>query len=327
MADSPTPSSNSENPNPRPKMGQEFWALIALGIAALLCVTLLAVALAYLLRGNSTPTLSNVGNVTMPAVAAAPAPAPAPALPSGIQRPYEPAKPKAERESAMDRTQPALPGVLASPTPQGGKRQIALTRMDPPSPPSPSPQPTADPKRVFFRMRADPNSQYVGVKPLPMPIRYSPDLHGKVSEVYASRETAKPDTERFSYSPDVAFTESGVRGSALDIQLSAPRKTSSVDGFRAPKGFQFFTAKFRVSNQGSQPAVLKVDDFEIHDSEGVRYLANPELVIGTWPAPSLGAGAEMQAELSFLVPEQSPLKELAVQEAPGQTALVPLQAR
>lgn len=327
MADSATPSSNSENPspNPRPKMGQEFWALIALGISALVCVTLLAVALAFLLRGNSTPTLSNVGNVTMPAAAAAPAPSPS--SPAGIQRPYEPAKPKAERDSAMDRTQPALPGLLASPTPQGGKRQIAFTRADPPSPPSPSPQPTADPKKVFFRMRADPNSLYAGQKPLPMPVRYSPDIHGKVNEVYASRETAKPDTDRFSYSPDVTFSESGVRGASLDIQLSAPRKTASVDGYRAPKGFQFFTAKFHVTNQGTQPAALKVDDFEVHDSEGVRYLANPELIVGAWPSPSLGAGAELQAEMSFLVPEQSPLKELAVQEAPGQTALVPLQAR
>ena len=329
MADSPTPSSNTESPasvqTPRPKMGQEFWALIALGIAALICVTLLGVAMAFLLRGNSVPNIS-VGNVnTAPApVVAAPV---APVAPSGIQRPSEPAKPKDERASAMDRTQPALPGVLATPTPPGGQRQIAVNRADPPSPPSPSPQPTADARRVFFRMRADPNSLYGGQKPLPMPVRYSPDLHGKVSEVYAARDGAQTDAERFSYAPDVAFAESGVRGVALDIQLSNPRKTASVDGFRAPKGFQFFTAKVRVSNQGSQPVVLKVDDLEIHDADGLHYLANPELVVGEWPSPSLAAGAEVQAEMSFLVPESSPLKEMAVQEAPGQQALVPLQAR
>ena len=328
MADSETPSSNTESSQPpRQKMSQEFWALIALGVAAMVCLVLVALAMAFMLRGNSVPNIS-VGNVGAGPQGLAPLPAPAPAVaPNGIQRPYEPAKPQGERASAMDRTQPALPGLLASPTPPSGQRKVVLNRADPPSPPSPSPQPTADPRKVYFRVRADPNSLYAGQKPLPMPVRYSPDIHSKVTAVYASKEGAQPDAERFSYAPDVAFAESGVRGTALDIQLTQPRKTASVDGFRAPKGFQFFTGKVRISNQGSQPVALKVDDLEVHDSEGVRYLANPELVIGDWPQPSLGAGAELNVELSFLVPEASPLKELAVQEAPGHLAQVPLQAR
>ncbi len=320
MAD-PQNSPTTESPS-RPKAGQEFWALAALGSAALICLSLLAVALAVVLRGNSGGTAAPVQNIANIGTTA-----PNPGVNAGgIQRPAEPTKPQSERASAMDRTQPALPGVVATVTPQGGLRKMALTRADPPSPPSPSILPTPDPRKVFFRVRADAASLYQGQKALPMPIRYAPDAHGKVAEVFASHEPAKTDP-RFSYAPDVAFTESGVRGHSLDLQLTQPRKTSSVDGFRAPQGFQFFTAKLRMGNQGAQPVAVRVDDLEVHDADGVRYLVNPELVVGAWPAPALAPKAEALVEVSFLVPESSPLKELAVQEAPGQWALVPLQAR
>jgi hypothetical protein len=202
----------------------------------------------------------------------------------------------------------------------GSEHRTARQLVDPISPPSPATG------QVFFRLRAEPASHYTGNKALPMPVRYSPDIHGNVAAVFASQDSAKADP-RFSYAPDVAFTESGSRGKSLDLQLSNPRKTSAVDGYRAPKDFQFFSAKLRIANQGSQPVALKLDDLEIHDADGVRYLANPELLVGSWPEPSLGAGAEAQLEVSFLVPEASPLTELAVQEAPGQALLLPLQAR
>ena len=323
-----SPSPKSETPSPMPRQSREFWAVIAIVVVAFVCLTLLGVGLIFVLSrtgGSNSPVqnISNIGTVPPP-----PAPTPVP----GIHRPYDAAKGQNERASAMDRTQPALPGLLASPTPQSGQRKLALTRADPPSPPSPALLPTPDPKKVYFRVRADPNSLYGGQKPLPMPVRYAPDAHGKVTAVFASREpaaaaAATPDTERFSYAPDVSFAESGIRGHALDIQLGKPRKTASVDGFRAPKGFQFFTTSVHISNQGAQPVVLRVDDLEVHDTEGLRYLPNPELVVGAWPAPSLAPAAELQADLSFLVPESSPLKELTVLEAPGQWAQVPLQAR
>jgi hypothetical protein len=326
--DSPIPPSPLP---PRPKAGQEFWALVALGAVALVCFTLLAVGLALILSrsgGQAPISISNIGNGAAPAVAALPAPAP-----GGIQRPWEPAKPQSERAPAMDRSQPALPGLVASPTPPSGQRQLALTRADPPSPPSPAlptpqptPAPTVDPFKVYFRVRADPTSLYEGQKALPMPVRYVPDAHGAVAAVYASRDVSA-SAERFSYSPDVAFAESGVSGRQLDVQVSQPRKTSSVDGYRAPKGFQFFTATLTFKDRGREPVALQVDDLEVHDVDGLRYLANPELVVGAWPQPSLAAGAEAKVEMSFLVPESSPLKELAVQEAPGQMALVPLLAR
>lgn len=306
------------------KRSQEFWALIVLGATVLVCFTLMAIGLAMVLtRSGGGSSINNA-----PVINVAPAVAPVVVQPTpGIQRPYDSAKSKNERASAMDRTQPALPGVLATPTPNGGQRKLAFTRADPPSPPSPALQPTVDPKRVNYRERADPDMIYKGQKPLPMPVRYSPDSKVKALEAFAAPDPAVPDPQRFSYAPDVAFAESGIRGQSLDLQLSSPRKTSTVNGLRAPKGFQFFTAKLRILNQGAQPVVLRVDDLEIHDAEGVGYLANPELVMGALPEPSLTAGAEAQVELSFLVSDSVPLKELAVQEAPGQMALVPLQAR
>jgi hypothetical protein len=324
MAD--TPESPTPPIAPSPKLGQEFWALVALGAVALICFTLLAVGLALILSRNAAAPapiqISNIGNSAAPAAAAAQG------MP-GIQRPSEPVKPQSERASAMDRTQPALPGLLASPTPPSSQRQVAFTRADPPSPPSPplpTPQPVSDAHKIYFRVRADPTNLYGGQKALPMPVRYVAGIDGKVNGVFASKDVSA-SADRFSYSPDVPFAESGVRGAVLDIQLSQPRKTSSVDGFRAPKGFQFFTAKFHISNEGANAAALKVDDLEVHDSDGLRYLANPELVVGRWPDPSLAPAAVLDAEMSFLVPETSPLKEIAVQEAPGQMAVVPLQAR
>jgi hypothetical protein len=301
------PSSSSSVPSPR--RGQEFWAIVTLGVTALICFGLMAIGLALIFSRGAAPSINNSTVVN----AAGPATAPA-LTPTGIRRPSEPSEQMA----------PALPGAKLGGLPaQGVQRKIAITRADPPSPPSP---PTTDPRRVYFRVRSQPAGLFPSNDAPPMPVRYAPDMRFNVAAVYASPEPEKKD-ERFSYTPDVVFTESGTRGQSLDLQLTQPRKTAAVDGYRAPKGFQFFTAKLHVGNQGAQPVALKVDDLEVHDAEGVRYLANPELVVGVWPSPSLAPKASLDVEISFLVPEESPLKELAVQEAPGQTALVPLQAR
>jgi hypothetical protein len=322
MAESPS-SSTAEGP----KRSQEFWAVAALGVAAVVCLTLLAVALVLILSRNSTPAaapqapiqFSNFGNIVGPQPVAAVSPS---AVNDGIHRGDE----QSARAAAMDHTQGALPGQAPVPLPDWSRRKLALTRADPPSPPSP--QNIINPDKVFFRVREDPASYYQGQKPLPMPIRYAPDAQGKVAQVFATKDApAATDAGRFSYTADVPYADSGIRGQSLDLQLSEPRKTSSVDGFRAPKGFQFFTAKLSLANQGSQPVQLSVDDLEVHDEDGVRYLVNPELVFGSWPDPSLAAGASTQVELSFLVPEEAPLKEMAVQEAPGRVVLVPLQSR
>jgi hypothetical protein len=329
MAETPasTPLENSA-PSPAPRQ-QELWVVAGLAVAALICVSGLAIALVVLLgrsQGASAPIqISNIGNSAPAAVE--PAPRTAPAAAAGIQRPYEPAKPQADRVSAMDRSQPALPGVLATPTITSGQRKVALTRADPASPPSPNIEPTPDPRKVFFRVRADAASLYRGEKALPMPVRYNADAQGRVKGVFAAREAAGPDAAKFSYAQDVPFVEAGVRGQSLDVQLGTPRKTAAVDGFRAPKEFQFFTAKLTIANQGTQAVPLSVGNVEVCDTDGVCYLANPELVVGAWPEAPLAPGAQIAAELSFLVPESSPLKELSVQEGPGQSARVPLQAR
>jgi hypothetical protein len=287
------------------KRGQEFWAIAALGVTAIVCFSLMAIGLALIFsRGASAPSINNSTIVN-----AAPAPATANSG-AGIQRPSEPAKAPSH---------PTLPGgALTVGNAGGGQRAVAMNRADPPSPPS------SDPRRQFSRVRADPSSLYPD-KRLPMRMPYAPDAHGSVAAI-VDGQPGQTD-ERFSYAPDVSFAESGVRGQSLDLQLTQPRKTATMGGFRALKGFQFFSAKLRIVNQGAQPVVLHLDDLEVHDAEGVRYLANPELLVGTWPEPSLAPSTEFEVELSFLVPEESPLKELAVQEAPGQTALVPLQAR
>ena len=325
MADS-TSSSTAEG-----KRSQEFWAVAALGVAAVVCLTLLAVGLVLILSRNGGPAasaqppiqFSNFGNVMGPQPAAVVSPGPAS---EGIHRGDTQSKDQAGREAAMDHTQGALPGQPPVPLPDWSRRQPALTRADPPSPPSP--QNIINPDKVFFRVRENPASYYQGQKPLPMPVRYDPDAQGKVAQVFASKDAAvAADAERFSYTADVPYADSGIRGQSLDLQLSQPRKTSSVDGFRAPKGFQFFTAKLNLANQGAEPLQLSVDDLEVHDEDGVRYLVNPELVFGSWPDPALAAGASTQVELSFLVPEEAPLKEMAVQEAPGRVVLVPLQSR
>ena len=321
MAESPS-SSTAEGP----KRSQEFWAVAALGVAAVVCLSLLAVSLVLILSRNSAPAaaqapiqFSNFGNVVSPQPVAAASPS---AAKDGIHRGDE----QSARAAAMDHTQGALPGQAPVPLPDWSRRKLALTRADPPSPPSP--QNIINPDKVFFRVRENPASYYQGQAPLPMPIRYAPDAQGKVAQVFAAKDAAATaDADRFSYTADVPYSDSGIRGESLDLQLTQPRKTASVDGFRAPKGFQFFTAKLSLANQGAQPLHLSVDDLEVHDEDGVRYLVNPELVFGSWPDPALAAGASTQVELSFLVPEEAPLKEMAVQEAPGHVVLVPLQSR
>lgn len=172
MAETVDESTKPEKSRPR----AELWVLAALAGGAILCVSLLAVALALILGKGSLIQVNPVISAGAPAAPAAAAPAPS------IQRPSQQVGPLASRSSAQDQIQPALPGALATPTPVAGRREANFVRSDaavaPPSAPFPTPgAPGAGKAAVPVRVGAA--TLYNGDHALPMPVHHSDILNSR----------------------------------------------------------------------------------------------------------------------------------------------------
>ncbi|HTB34017.1 MAG TPA: hypothetical protein VK842_04090 [bacterium] len=303
----------TQTPEPSKGRGGELWVLAALAAAGLLCVCGLAVSLVLILGRGS----AGAGNQVNPVINVGVAPT-VPAAPSGPSRDV-PAKPQAERDAAQDVRASALPGVLATPTPVKLQREKELVRAETQPPPSP-PFPPADPSRplpggklIYLRVRSVGDTSYKGQQALPMPIRYSPDATGKVDKVFASPAPAAAAAAGPAdlAPPTQTFADTSADQAGWGLTLSNAHATPALDGYRAPDGFRFFTARVHAVNQGQSPAGLQADNFEIRDADGVRYLSNPELNAG-FPADDLAAGAGADLTLSFLVPDSAELRALAL---------------
>lgn len=293
-------------PNEASKQRPETWVIAAVAAAALLCVTLVAVALAAILvrggAGSGAPVNAN------PVITINTAPPSAPS--NGIVRPSEPAKPQATRSSAQDIRQAALPGT------QGKPGADQLERADPQARPDAAKRslPSGDPK-VFLRVRGDAPSLYRGQSALPMPVNYRADADGKVQAVYASRIPANKPLP-----PDQSYQVKSVSQAGVELQIQGARSTSSMDGYTAPEGFQFFTGKLRVQNKSANAIRVGADEIELHDQDGAVYLANPELSQGL-PTSPLPAGESAEATISVLVGASSPLTSLALNSGQGSIVL------
>jgi hypothetical protein len=108
----------------------------------------------------------------------------------------------------------------------------------------------------------------------------------------------------------------------VDLQVQDPRSTGRLDGYYAPEGFSFFTANVTLRNVGTEPVKVDLGAFEIRDADGTPYLANPELSQGIAEG-GLASQASLQATLSFLVSDASPLSSLVLNlpEGPVQLTL------
>jgi hypothetical protein len=304
-------SEATQTPGPDKGRGGELWVLAALAAAGLLCVCGLAVALVLILGRGSAGAGNQVNpviNVGVPSTAAA-------AAPNGPSRDV-PAKPQAERDAAQDVRASALPGALATPTPVKPQREKELVRAETQAPPSP-PFPPADPSRplpggklIYLRVRSVGDTTYNGQQALPMPIRYSPDATGKVDKVFASPAAALPGPADL-LPPAQTFADTSADQGGWSLSLTNAHATPALDGYRSPDGFRFFTARVHAVNQSKSPAGLVADSFEIRDSDGVRYLSNPELNAG-FPPDVLPGGGGADLTLSFLVPASADLRAVAL---------------
>lgn len=289
-----------------PKLKPETWVIAALAAAGLLCVSLVAVALVLILRQQSAPapapvTASPVINIQT-----------GPAAPQGILRPAEPAKPQANRGSAQDPMHNALPLKLNTQGSVARADQQAEGEAARASLPSPD-------AKVFLRVRGQAPAPTQAQAPLPMPVRYRADPQGVVPGVFASRSPSNAPVV-----PDRPFADTGTSSPVFDLQLSAPRSTQLMGGFRAPEGFSFFTGKLKIRNRSDKNAPLDLGALELRDQENTVYLANPELS-GTLPV-ELVPGAEAEAELCFLASDQGTLSALAL-AGDGAPVLLPLARR
>jgi hypothetical protein len=297
------------------KSSTQVYLLSGLAVVALLCVTAMAVTFGFLFKGqpiqvNPTITGQTVGQAGHEQ--------------GLLNRPSEAPKPTPmPRSPAQDAKGPVLPGKLGN---AAAGRDMAVRREDPPSPPYAKPG-DLPAKKLFFRVRELPRSEYSGAKALPMPVRYSIDSQFRVQGVYAAYEPTAADKEKFSFLPDRAFEEVRSLGSRAELRLDSPRLTSQMDGYRAPKGFQFFTAHVTLRNLGDAEINVEVDGFEVHDFEGVRYLPLAELMMGGFPSEGLEHDKEAGFDISFLVPDASPLKEMALRADGSSLAVAALKER
>jgi hypothetical protein len=318
-------------PQEGPKAGQRpeaLWPLAAVAATALVAVCGLALGLVLILgRGgnasgagqsvqvNPVISIGAAPAAGLPAAASAPSPAP-----SGPRR--GDAQPRGDqRDAAQDAHAVALPGALATPTPQGGQRERQLVRAETQAPPAlafppptaatpaPTPLPTPEAPRVYLRVRTVGGGPWDGIHALPMPIRASIDASGKAATVYAEHVAASATAQ--AAAPEVPYADTGAAQAGWDLQLSGVRKTGALDGYRAPAGFLFLTARLRAQNKGAQALALDGERFEVRDADGVRYLSIPELDFD-FPTAPVAAGATAELTLSFLVLDAADLKSVAL---------------
>jgi hypothetical protein len=313
-------SEAAQGPNPGKGRGGELWVLAALAAAGLCCVCGLAVALVLILgRGGSGVPSSQANpiiNIGMP-----------PAATPGTGAPKAEAAPPARRDAAQDLHAVALP-LGGDPKAHRDKDILRGDAETPPSPGFPHENPSGLPgdKRVFLRVRTVGDSAYSGKDALPMPIRYSPDATGKVDKVFAGPASALPGAAGpADLAPPIqTFADASADQAGWGLTLSNAHATASLDGYRSPDGFHFFTARVHAVNQSKSPAGLDADSFEIRDADGVRYLSNPELNAG-FPPDALASGAAADLTLSFLVPASAELRAVALLTGlQGPPVLLPL---
>jgi hypothetical protein len=282
----------------------ESWVVAAVAVVALLCVTLLAMAVLSLPgRGSSSsvsPAASPASVINQYINTVAPA-----ATPAGSATAL-PSVGAIERSKAVDtRVERSLPieklGALPSRAAPEGRGQTL-----------PSPE-----KKIFLRVREPAPQLYGGKAALPMPVVRARMVDG--AAVYASTQApANP-------APDLAYADGGARGADLELTIDNPRSTGHLQGYYAPEGFTFFTGKLSVRNLGAQPVMLDLGAFELRDAEGTPYLANPELSEFFQEGP-LASGGVFRTTLSFLVSTAVPLQALVL-STPDASVSLPLHRR
>lgn len=316
MADEQQPASNAV---PSQAMGQAFW----LAVAGMICLLVLAVAalLMAFLMGRDQPgapsvTITNNSNN----VEAQNSPSLPAATPGPVNRPAKPAD--ASRNSEQMAGAPAfLPG------PTGDKKTLRenaaqVIRADTQSPPYYS---TLTPvSKVHLRIAPDGPTGLRG--PMPFRVRhFNPGADGRVASVSAGVPVAGQE-DAYSFLPDVVYRPSAAKGAGLSVEVHNPRKTSTVNDLRAPKGFQFFVAELRTSNGGETAIPFEQDMFEIRDAEQVVYLPNPELLGQGFPA-ALAPGGKANFMTAYLVPADAGLSSLVTTEPGGALLTSPLTPR
>jgi hypothetical protein len=174
--------------------------------------------------------------------------------------------------------------------------------------------------KVQFRVRGLPAGPANMKGPVPFRVRqYQAAADGRVAAVYADKPAAgqKNADAAYSFLPDKVFSPSASKGKGFSVNVVAPRKSSMVNGLRAPKGFQFFVAELLVDNFGSQPLSLDPDAFEVRDSEALGYPGAPELLGATFPRQPMPGGAKANFQVAFLVPADVSLVALVTTEPGG----------
>jgi hypothetical protein len=213
---------------------------------------------------------------------------------------------------------PAPAGIVRSSPPAPSQAQaVRAVAQEPAQGQAGLPTPAT---RVPLRVREQVFAAGTGKAPLPMPpVRYRADTQGRVEGVFASRQDANAPA-----APDRSYADTGASGAQMELQLLQPRSTQALKGYRAPQGFSFFTGRVQLRSRAAQSLALDLGAFEVRDSDGAAYLANPEL---SAPLPAeLAPGQTAEAELSFLVSDQAGLSALVLQAA-GAPLQLPLARR
>lgn len=266
----------------------DAWLVGAVALGAILAVSVVAVALVVLLGPKAPQALPAINNSTT----------------NNFQLPSK--------------------GEASAPNQPSTQRKTALNRADPSSPPFSKLSSNAP--RVYLRLQAAPIGAGSTQGPLPMPVRYSTDAQGRVGGIYASVPGGGADEAAFSYLPDKVFADARVQAAALELSLSELRKTSTWGPYRAPKDFQFFAVKVAARNPGRAPLQFNADDFEVRDSDGLRYLPTKEL-LDRFFAGSLAPSGSASFEVAFLVPAEAPLSALQARVPGGGVVQAKLNAR
>lgn len=313
----------------------DLWVLAMVSCVALVCVSILAVALAMVLSKGSLPSIS-VSPVFNPGSGAAPAsPVVAP-----VQQTENPVVDRGVVPQEAPAALPIAPALVREPE----------TASAPPVESAPPAE--VSPSEDLFQVRGEAPSYYTGTQALPMPVRRSgapaPSVAKEAPVEAAAPASSWSDSEELPADIPAAkavpavppipavpraaaapvspvgpglFARASVQGISANLRLLAARSTARLVGFSPSQGNLFFTAHVLIHNTGAKAMSVDEDAFDLRDLDGEDYMATPP-ASGSAPL-SLASGGRATMDVSFLVPDDAALHSLIL-ALPSENIVIPL---
>ena len=324
MADNATQSQTAVN---TPRMDPGMWMGI-LALTGMLCLSIVAVSFVFMARDKGGVMMPPPSSDARPIIVNNVIPQAQPqsaALPADAQGDLT-GKPAAgaTRAPADSEYINAIPGKLASPTPQAGKREVFAQRSDPAPPPYE--KPTSMEGYSVRRVRPSPPGNVRG--PLPNRIAAS-DNKVNTSMPGFAIPSKVPSGTNFSSAAERRYSAVTAQAGALRVTVSQLKSTGEVlppHGYRPLAGHEFLVADLEISSTADEDIALDANSIwasEASDPD-MGYYQNPELLNADFPVV-VAPGQSIRISSAIVFLSSSAPGSLVVQPLEGEEVRLPIR--